>query len=382
MESLGAGGKFPLTYCANAHPAQSLEESERVLREVVGPVLRNCLGQGPLCFGAWWPQEVVAELSAGGSKGDTLVAHRDLCLDLGLVPRSLNAFPMARFHGEPVKQRVYEPAWDNPGRLTYTLACAGLQAEFLQAFGISSGVISSLPLGFKGRDRGAHPRPEHQANIVRLALGLAALKEKTGVLIQVALEPEPWCLLETLGDTLAWLEEEASPAAARVGAEPALRRHVGICLDLCHAAVVGEDPIQGLRSALSHGWHVPKIQLSSALVARDDAGVRTLLAGAEPVYLHQTWLSSGRLGPFLDLDDSKLATLILQAGEELRSHFHTPVHLDRQGALFTTQDQVLDFLRLVRGGEVPGGTVLEIETYTTPRMEDELLFVLKALELD
>ncbi len=373
--SLGAMGAYPLTYCANAHPAGDLAESERVLRERVGPVLRRVLGEGPLCFGAWWPQDVVTELS----KGDTLVSHRDLCLSLGLAPRSLNAFPMARFHGEPVKERVYEPSWESSARLAYTLTCASLQAELLQAFGIQSGVISSLPLGFRGRGRRAEAQEEHRANILRLALGLAEIEKNTAVQIQVALEPEPWCLLESLGDTLSWLEGEAAPAAARVGAESTLRRHVGICLDLCHAAVVGENPVLGLRSALGHGWNVPKVQLSAALVARDTEGAKSLLNWAEPVYLHQTWLSSGRAGPFLDLDDPALPHLEMQAGEELRSHFHSPIHLDRQGPLFTTQEQVLDFLRIVQRGELPQGTVLEIETYTIPQMEKELGFVWRFL---
>jgi hypothetical protein len=286
---------------------------------------------------------------------------------------------MARFHGVPVKERVYEPGWEISTRLAYTLNCASLQSEVLQAFGISSGVMSTVPLGFKGRDRSKRPLPEHKSNLIRLALGLEALQEKTGVLIRVALEPEPWCLLESLGDTLSWLEEEAAPEAARMGVETALRRHIGICLDLCHAAVVGENPIQELRAIRSHGWHVPKVQLSSALIARDPAGVRALLSKAEPVYLHQTWLSSGRLGPFLDLDDPLLSTLELSPGEELRSHFHTPLHLESLDSLFTTQIQVLDFLRIVCEGELPEGTVLEIETYTTPRMDAELGFVCRAL---
>ena len=382
MVQLEAAGSYPLTYCANAHPARDLAEAEKVLREVVGPVLRGRLGAGVLCFGAWWPQDVVGELNAQAtSEGDTSFPHRDLCLSLRLAPRSLNAFPMNRFHGEPVKERVYEPDWGSPARLSYTLDCAALQAEILRAFGIPSGVISTLPLGFRGRDRKARPKPEQRDNLVRLALGLAAIEQRTGVRIQVALEPEPWCLLESMGDTLSWLEGEAAPQAARVGAEAVLRRHLGICLDLCHAAVVGEDPILGLRLALERGWQVPKVQLSSALVAGNAAGLEALRAKAEPIYLHQTWLSTGRQGPFLDLDDPMLHAFALAEGEELRSHVHTPLHLEREGPLRSTQDQVLAFLGCVQAGEIPEGTVLEIETYTTPRMDAELAFVCEALGL-
>ena len=127
------------------------------------------------------------------------------------------------------------------------------------------------------------------------------LSERTGRTITLALEPEPMCYLET--------SEELDPvprngrifsrdAVQRFGritglgnaaAEIALRRHVGICYDVCHAAVEFEDPAQSIARLRSAGIGIFKLQLSAALkVPRvDRETVARLERFDDGVYLHQ-----------------------------------------------------------------------------------------------
>jgi len=375
IDALHADGRHPLTYCTNVHPAGDLDEAEAVYRDKAAPALRNALGDGKLCLGAWWPSDVAFALASDQGRLD---AHFALCEQLGVVPSSLNVFPMGRFHGDRVKQAVYEPTWASEERLSYSLAAATALASLLQRSGIGYGVMSSLPLGFRGAGRDQRPVEAHAVNVFRLALALEALEKKTGVHVVLALEPEPWCLLETLQETVTWLVDEVMAMAASGGNEAAARRHIGICIDLCHAAVVGEDAIAAVSLCERSGVRIGKVQVSAAIVARGPDGLARLLEYDEPVYLHQTF-GRGDRGPFVDLSDPGLGDLELGTDEELVSHFHVPIHWAGQGALVSTKDQVVAFLDFVEGGGLPAGTPLEVETYTNPSIAEELEFAARYL---
>ena len=384
LEDLRADGRHPVTYCSNVHPAQDLDEAERVLRRSVAPTLRGSLGSSQLCAGLWWPQDVVRDLE----ESSRLRCHRDLLIELGLVPLSLNVFPIGRFHDARVKEAVYEPDWSSEERLAYTLAAGRCLAELLRDSAHDSAVLSTVPLGFRGLQREHRPSSEHLRNVFRLACAWEKLREETGVWLTLAIEPEPWCMLESIEEMLRWWVDEALPFAAAQGNEAALRRHVGLCLDLCHAAVVGEDPLEALDLCLRTGLRIGKVQLSAAPVAPDHEALASLIAWDEPVYLHQTWARardsrdpSERPGPWLDLSDPELAREASDSSGavEYVSHFHVPLHWAGENGLRSTQNEVEAFLDAVRAGALPEGTVLEVETYTNPEIAEEVAWAVQRL---
>ena len=57
----------------------------------------------------------------------------------------------------------------------------------------------------------------------------------------------------------------AVTGVARQEAEVLLRRHLGICYDVCHGAVEYEDIVAALDRLLAAGIAIPKIQLSAAM---------------------------------------------------------------------------------------------------------------------
>jgi hypothetical protein len=95
--------------------------------------------------------------------------------------------------------------------------------------------------------------------------------------IALSIEPEPCCFLETIEETVRYSSAPslrqrpwrgwrwpAGSERARGGA----RRHLGVCYDVCHAAVEFEDPRQPRRLDEA-GIPVTKLQLSSALAGAE-----------------------------------------------------------------------------------------------------------------
>jgi hypothetical protein len=235
------------------------------------------------------------------------------------------------------------------------------------------GSISTVPATFSGWVEGR--MPAIRENYVRHAAHLVKVRERTGKDIALALEPEPKCFLETLEETARYFEEELFgekatslmaelTGLARGAAAEALRRHIGVCYDVCHAAVEFELARERLELLRSKGIGIPKLQLSSALkVARVTAEtVAQLRPFDEPVYLHQVVARNGTsFKRYLDLPEA-LADVDANFGSEWRIHFHVPIFLAEMQHFSTTQDFLRQILALHL--EKPISDHLEVETYT------------------
>jgi hypothetical protein len=152
---------------------------------------------------------------------------------------------------------------------------------------------------------------------------------------------------------------------SRAEAEALLRRHLGVCLDLCHAAVEYEDPQEALDRLAGAGITIAKIQVSSGLRLdpRDEDARRALREFDDAVYLHQVVARRGeRLTRHADLPDAQAAWEAGERADEWRVHFHVPVFCARAGRFDTTQDFVRAVLR--RHARQPLTEQLEVETYT------------------
>ncbi|HEX7028439.1 MAG TPA: metabolite traffic protein EboE, partial [Gammaproteobacteria bacterium] len=294
---------------------------------------------------------------------------------------TVNGFPYGTFHGQAVKEKVYQPDWAMPDRLEYSRQLARILGVLLPEG--QHGSISTVPVGFKP-DYG-NPQQLNGAvdNLLRLAAFLAELEHDDGKLVQFALEPEPGCYLETTRDTVAFFQQQLftdnaveqlalylpSELKPKAGVS-LLKRHLGVCLDTCHAAVMFESPLAMNNTLLEAGIPVHKIQLTAALHIRQltTTARERLRCFADAIYLHQTSVRTDDGNRFyLDLEP---ALDDVEDGVELRSHFHVPVFAETLGELGTTQEDLRELLADIR--RKPGCPHLEVETYTFDVLPAEL----------
>jgi len=205
---------------------------------------------------------------------------------------------------------------------------------------------------------------------------LVALRARTGRSIALALEPEPHCFLETIDEAVAFFTHELHGPAAlsrtmeltgldRATAADALRDHLGLCLDLCHAAVEYEQPADCLRRLRDAGIRVHKMQISAGLQlpALTPEALEALKRFDDPVYLHQVvQRGPGGLVRFADLPEAFAAVDGAAPEREWRVHFHVPIFLDRLPPFASTQSFVREMLAMQRAQ--PVSAHLEVETYT------------------
>ena len=351
-----------LSYCTNVHPGESLSEINGNIERFAGPV-RHCAALNSMNAGLWISRQASHELlqaDAAGTLRRTLQAQQ-------LQVNSLNGFPYGDFHSEKVKEAVYSPDWAERARLDYTLSLATILADCLDE-GTTEGTISTLPLGFR-KNWNASRHHDALLNLLDLVEALGRLEDKTGKHIRVCLEMEPGCVLEHTRQVIALFSRDLPHMAEEEGLDMALvKRHLGVCFDVCHQAVMFERISSTLNDLKRADITIGKIQLSSALslAIHTPSDIEELYPFNEPRYLHQTSVRGmdGKVRFFTDLSEA-LERMPPQPGQEWRVHYHVPLQLStiNDRGLHTTRaatEQVLAFL-----AENPQiRPHLEIETYT------------------
>jgi sugar phosphate isomerase/epimerase len=372
---LSAPGRPHLTYCTNIHPGESWDEVRTNLERYVTAVKARVAPSRPFGVGL----RLSAQAAAALADESTLAALIDYLAGSGMYVFTINGFPYGVFHGTRVKEDVYRPDWLEEERLRYTDGLAALLARLLPDEPDLEGTISTVPGAFRDRVRGRDDAARMAERLLRHAATLHGIREQTGKLISLALEPEPCCSIETVGDAVRFFEDHlfAAPAvaafAARTGlgqaeSEAAIRHHLGVCFDACHMAVEFEDARAGLAAFRAAGIRVGKIQLSAGLRVLPHASDRpaeALRPFAEGVYLHQVVerREDGKLTRYLDLPEALDA--IAAAGPEPREwriHFHVPLFRRELGPFLNTQDYLAEVLGLLAAE--PHSPHLEVETYT------------------
>jgi hypothetical protein len=356
-----------LTYCTNIHPGENWPDVMTSLKHYLPRVKAAFAPTKPFGVGLRLSAEAAATLHAP----DKLAAFRNFLAAEDLFVFTINGFPYGAFHGQRVKEAVYQPDWRDERRLAYTNQLADILVELLPVSGFGS--ISTVPGTFKALGKGAETLMAEM--MLRHAAHLIGLHQAHGKTIALALEPEPCCFLETIEESVRFFEDHLfSPGAAgRIAeltglaaseAEAALRRHLGLCYDVCHAAVEFENAGESISALRAAGIPIQKLQLSAALrLTPGPRQLEALNAFAEGTYLHQvvTRAAGGSLTRYVDLPDA-LAQASASPAEEWRVHFHVPIFETDIEPLGTTQDFLAEILALHR--DTPISPHLEVETYT------------------
>ncbi len=347
-----------LTYCLNVHPGETWAENLEAIRAHALAVRGRVCPDRPFGLGL----RLSAEAARALSEPAEIESFRNLLREENLYVFTINGFPYGRFHGARVKEQVYQPDWRDPRRRDYTIQLADILADLLPDG--TAGSISTVPGSFKTLIQSEADRNRMAEMLCAVAEHLAGIERETGRFIQVGLEPEPSCFIETTDEFITFYNNDL--LACGCAPESLIRRHIGVCLDTCHAALQFEDVSETLARYDSEGIRVSKIQISAALEAANTAEAREALwRFDEPVYLHQVRAlrTDGRLAGWTDLGGALADLPKYDDVERLRVHFHVP--------LFWGGDPVLQSTR----GSLPASLAsdhLEIETYTLDVLPPDL----------
>jgi sugar phosphate isomerase/epimerase len=365
------GGRFHLSYCSNIHPGETWHEVNAVLASSLPRVRALLDHRGPFGVGL----RLSAQAAKTLEQPEELNAFRRFLRDGDYYVLTINGFPYGAFHGQRVKEQVYRPDWREDARLDYTNRLARLLAELLKDRADIEGSVSTVPGAFRSEIDSAADEVSMALRMVQHAAGLVSIREQTGVTITLAIEPEPACYIETIGDAIRFFQEYLFNAALvrQVAGETRValtvddvRRHIGLCFDACHMAVEFEEADQALARLDAAGIRICKVQISSALRVdpADLKAMQALDAFAEGTYLHQVVeRSPAGVTRYVDLPEAIAAarTTAVDSGE-WRVHFHVPIFLAAMQQFGTTQPQLAATIAALK--HRASCPYLEVETYT------------------
>lgn len=359
-------------YCTNVHAGADLAATRANLERYALAVKARVSPDRPMGVGLWLSAAAARKLLAE----QQAEAFAGWLRDVGLVPFTLNGFPHGDFHQAVVKHRVYEPTWYDPERLRYTLDLITIHNALLPPG--MEGSISTLPLAWGQPAPAGEQLALAAKHLGQVAEHLSKLEQRSGRLIYLSLEPEPGCVLQRSGDVVRFFQEHW----LRGGEEAAVRRHLRVCHDVCHAVVMFEEQADVLKAYRAAGIEVGKVQVSSAVtvpwdqIAPDDrrAAVEQLASFAEDRYLHQTLVRDrADAAPVFHEDLPRALRTVTdprQLSGEWRIHFHVPVYLERFGHLSSSRSAIDECLKAAR--QHPTMHHFEVETYAWGVLPAEL----------
>ena len=368
-----------LTYSTLVHPDDTWAEMRASLETYLPEVKRRFSPDAPMGV----------SLRISNSSAETLINDpaerawvKTFLDDNDLYVYTVNAFPFGPFKGEIVKERVYEPDWSTEERTRYTMNVARILTEITGPD--VEPTIQSAPLAFRPKVTDDAYVAAFTDNLLRVAAFLMDLERETGRRVKLALEPEPYCFLETIEETVEYFTAHVYTldAAIRVGhlsGQPlsevfgGLRRHLGVVFDICHQSVEFEDITNDLHLLMQAGIPIFKLQEAAALMVSEVTPeiIGELKKYTGTIYLSQTTeRRNGELTRYLNLEDAIAAWEADPGPREWRTHFHVPVFLADLGPFQTTRAGI-DAALAVHAA-TPLSNHLEIETYTWDVLPEHL----------
>ena len=317
-------------YALNAFPCETFADWWTCLNTDVLAIKRRVFPTEVFPIELRFSEQLVRELTP-----DRVAQLKIFFAAHGLALVTVNAFVMPHFHGAPVKERAYLPAWhESDARLNFTNRCVELLAQ------LAPGGSVSVPFGAL--------KPVTLDAIAPNILKAGEHAARHGCVI--ALEPEPGLCVETTAEAVEFFTRFVPDR---------LRPHLGINFDLAHQLVEFEDLPAALALLRHHGIPVAKIHVSNAAELPELKPFYT-----DSIYLHQvTGCDAAGHRIYFALDWPRLERgrpAAAPAGiAKYRCHYHLPVF---PTDLQSTLPEVEGFLRQLDRPTMP----LIIETYTWP----------------
>lgn len=367
-----------LTYCTNIHAGESWTAHFAALKQYFPEIKKQVSPGQPMGIGLRLSHIAALQLD----KPENLQTFKEWLIAEQAYIFTMNGFPYGGFHHTKVKEQVHAPDWTTPDRLTYTLRLFAILEKLLPD-GMDGG-ISTSPLSYR------HWFPSAEAlsqatetatfHMIKVLEQLITIRQNSGRILHLDIEPEPDGILETGEEFIQWYEAVLLPLAKKQisqrflvsteEAEVLIKDHIRLCYDVCHFAVGYEPHKEIIRKLQDSGIKIGKFQISAALKAilNDDVALRKSIATAfesfdEPTYLHQVVAlkKDNSLNRYKDLSEA-LNDIENQDVQEWRAHFHVPVFVHDLGILKSTQSDIEEILAIQKDSLQTNH--LEVETYT------------------
>lgn len=368
-----------LSYCSNIHAGETWDATFQNLKIYIPEVKKRLAHKGAFGIGLRLSHEAALVLE----RPDRLQEFQDWLKKSNAYIYTLNCFPYGGFHRTKVKEQVHAPDWTTEARRDYTIRCFRILAQLLPE-GMEGG-ISTSPLSYRHwfstdaeKEAAFAQATTHLIDVVE---ELVRLRRETGKLLHLDIEPEPDGLLENSEELISYfknwlLSKGKGVLSKRLGivekeASALILDHLQVCYDVCHFAIGYEKPKNTFLKFKKAGIGIGKIQLSAALklLIPDSTNERFSIGKrleefADTTYLHQV-VARTQGGGLLSYPDLPQAITQLNATEDLewRVHFHVPIFLENYGTFQSTQEDIVEVLKLVKA-EPSITQHLEVETYT------------------
>lgn len=376
---IGTDSTFHLTYCTNIHPGEEWSKVFANLKQYIPSLKKELAPTQSFGIGLRLADVATRELL----QGTALAELQSWLTEQDLYVFTLNGFPFGGFHRQVVKDQVYAPDWSKQERLDYTLRLIHILAQLLPSG--MEGSISTLPLSYKpwfkaNQHLQTSVTSSASLHIAQAVAEMVCIKNNTGKVLHLDLEPEPDGLIENTTEVVDYFQTYLLTVGgeylvkqlsiSQEAAEAHILEHVRICYDTCHFAVEYENPVAVFQQFQAAGIQVGKIQISAALQVNipTDSEKRSLIKErlhpfAESTYLHQVIArdNNKRLRHYQDLEQA-LPDLENTTASEWRIHFHVPIFIHDYQLFQSTQDDITTVLNLLQTNSACNH--LEIETYT------------------
>lgn len=368
-----------ISYCTNIHSGQSWDDHFEQLKKYVPAIKNNVAPTEAFGLGL----RLSADASKKLAEPQNLHVFQAWLKENNIYVFTMNGFPYGDFHENTVKDKVHYPDWTTVDRRDYTKRLFSILAELTPENGEAG--VSTVPLSYRfwleeGTEEWIAMRKKATQHIIELAYFLHLKEQETGKLLHLDIEPEPDGVIETGEEFINWYQQELVPEAISLlvkehgltesVASAIVHRHIRICYDVCHVALGYENHAQLMAKLEEAKIIIGKFQISSALKIDLSTSVderirkqEVLQEFDEPIYLHQVIAKKkdGQLIRYKDLPEA-LPHIVDMEHEEWRSHFHVPIFLSSYGELSSTQQDILDVLRLHQKERRTNH--IEVETYT------------------
>lgn len=374
-----------LTYCTNIHPGETWEEVFGNLKKYCLEVKNRIIPDKKFGIGLRLSQKSASTLLLN----DNLLIFKNWLDSNNMYVFTMNGFPYGDFHNVEIKDKVHLPDWTTEDRINYTKDLFKILNTLLPEN--VEGGISTSPLSYKlwfeEQDTIDEIKSKTCDSLIQIVVELIKTKALSNKSLHLDIEPEPDGVLENTNEVIAFfndylLVEGVHKLTSLIGcssqeAKESILEHIQLCYDVCHFALAYEDPKEVVASLEEEGIKIGKVQISAAMkcVKSDEISIvkqqDSLRKFDEPTYLHQAIVRTkdGDLKHFSDLGEG-IESMGMDDFEEIRTHFHVPVFVDRFEELESTQDEIIKALEIWKTSNYCKH--LEVETYTWGVLPDHL----------